>query len=600
MLARSPVTPVVNRPPVVLDGHISYGQSWRSNAFLNFDSFGLNENGPLALKVSSIGAFLGPGPMPASAGINLSSLPIGTINYPGSDYFMIGRCAVLAQQLLRIRDGAMAVPQELEFCTAFPGSTWNSGLGGGLAPGSVFTGSISGTILTVESMTSGYVAGGQLLAAAGVNPLTRVYANLTLAAEGMEHLRMDNPDDLDIQQLIPGGVGTYQLGINFASLEATFTGTGPAASFKATSTYGTMTVTQILSGTLAVGQVISGGVLPAGTIFLSQISGAPGDVGQYVLALPQTVSSRSMQGKGTSWTNMLSILAAIVPGSGCFPTSAYTNLLISSVGYTQGGSVTATTAGKVNDLTDMTVQFDALNLNTVPLKFYYGLPAAITSATVFDQSVWGTYVFCRTHAPGMGGTYSGRVYASGPSYPWQFNGADNIHTGDYGSSRWGEIEGYARWLVQDKGIPWTPLWRPLTGGAITRAGQTITVPWARPTGPDFAAAVLSFQSDINDGVRVLPQMGFHVKRGGVDLTVTPTISGMNVLLAITETISAGDSLEVSYAWYGPGGPSPGISSGVGGNLVMNGPNSVLYPNGWQGTAKTIDCWAWPFVETMTA
>jgi hypothetical protein len=86
----------------------------------------------------------------------------------------------------------------------------------------------------------------------------------------------------------------------------------------------------------------------------------------------------------------------------------------------------------------------------------------------------------------------------------------------------------------------------------------------------------------------------------VDLTVAPAISGINVILAVTETISPGDSLEVSYAWYGPGGPNPGANSGVGGNLVMHGPPSVLFPNGHNGATKTIDAWAWPFVETVTA
>ena len=590
------------RAPVTIDAHISYGQSWRSNIFPTFDAFGLNEAGPTPLMASSIGAFLGPGPMPNSAGISLTGLPIGTTNYKGSDVFALGRCAVLAQQLLRVRDGAV-VPRELEVCTAYPGSTWHSGLGGGLAPGSVFSGSISGTTLTVDSMTSGYVTPGQIVSAAGVNATTRVYANLTLAADAAvaEHLLADNPADLDIAQLIPGGVGTYQLTVMFTSLELLFTGTGPAASFTATASYGALTVTSILSGSLAVNQVISGGAIPVGTIIQQQLSGTPGGLGTYLLGLPQTVTSRSMQGKGTSWTNMLSILAATVPGAGCFPTPAYTNWLPSSVGYTQGGSQPlGTNAEKVADLTDMIGQFDALNINPAPLKFYLSLPSQVSNGGVFDDSIQGTYTFCRMHAPGAGGAYSGRVYATGPSYAYQFNGNDNIHTGDYGSSRWGELEGYARWLVQDKGVQWTPLWRPLTGGAITRAGQVLTVPWARPAGPDFAAGVMSWQSNPQDGIKVWPQMGFHVKRGGVDLTVAPAISGMNVLLTVTETISPGDSLEVSYAWYGPGGTNPGLNSGVGGNLTVNGPNSVLYPNGWNGAAKTIDAWAWPFIETVTA
>jgi hypothetical protein len=595
-------TPVAAVPPVTLDAHISYGQSWRSNSFYSFGGFQLNPNGPTALLVPSLGAFLGPGPMPGSAGISLPGLPNGTTNYKPPDYFMMGRCAILAQELLRIRDGLSPLPQVLEFCTAYPGSTWHSGGGGGLAPGSTFTGSISGLTLTVESMGTGYVAGGQPIVAAGVNAQTRVYANLTLAADAAlaEHLSHDNPDNLGAQQLTPGGAGTYQLALTFTSITAAFTGTGPAATFTASCSQGIMAVSSIASGSLAVNQVIAGGTLPAGSIIQQQIDGTPGGIGTYLLGLPQTATSRAMVGQGVSWTNMVSILNAIPPGKGAFPTRNYTDALVSSIGYTQGGSADGTRAGKEADLTDMLVQFDALNLNPTPLKLYLALPSQVSTATVNTDTVDGTQSFARKNAPGMGGPYSGRVYASGPSYAYQFNGGDNIHTGDYGSSRWGEIEGYARWCVQDKGVQWTPLWRPLTGEAITRSGQVLTVPFARPTGPDFAAGVLSWQSNADDGIKVWPQYGFHVKRGGADLTVAPSFSGMNVLLTITETINSGDALEVSYAWYGPGGPNPGISSGVGGNLVMHGPPSVLYPNGWHGVSKTIEAWAWPFIETVTA
>jgi len=594
------LVPVIVPPATTLDGHISYGQSWRVNGFADFDGFGLNENGPIAFLVPSMGAFLGPGPLPGSAGISLFTLPSGTTNYKGNDLITIGRCAPLAQQLLRIRDGA-SVPSILEFCAGYPSSTWHSGAGGGLSPGATFVGSISGLTLTVESMTSGYVAGGQPIIASGVHPFTRVYANLTLAADAElpEHLAHDNPDQLGAQQLIPGGVGTYQLSLTFTSLAAPFTGTGPAASFTASANQGLLTVTAIASGSLAVNQVISGGSMPVGTIIQQQLSGATGGLGTYLLGLPQTIASRTMIGQGVSWGNMVSILNTTPAGKGVFPTREYTNISISSVGYTQGSSVDNTNAGKVSDLTDMMVQLDALNLNATPLKVYIGLPAANSGATVASDSYQGSYAFCRTHAPGMGGAYSGRVYATAPSYAWQFIGTDNIHTGDYGTTRWGEIEGYVRWLVQDKGVQWTPLWRPLTGGAITRSGQVVTVPFARPTGPDFASAVMSFQSNADDGIKVWPQNGFHVRRASAELTVAPAISGMNVLLTIAEAINAGDVLEVSYAWYGPGGPNPGPNSGIGGNLVMNGPPSALYPNGWNGAGKTVDAWAWPFIETVT-
>ena len=384
--------------------------------FYSFGGFQLNPNGPTAFLVASLGAFLGPGPMPGSVGISLTGLPVGTTNYKASDYFQQGRCAVLAQQLLRIRDGATP-PAAYLFCTAYPGSTWHSGGGGGLAPGSAFTGSISGLTLTVESLTSGFVAGGQPIVAAGVNPMVRVYANLTLArdAELPEHLAYDNVENLTAQQLTPGGVGTYQTALTFTSISAPFSGTGPAASFTATANNGVMAVSAIASGSLAVNQVIAGGTLPVRSIIQQQIDGTPGGVGTYLLGLPQTVASEAMVGKGVSWTNMVAILNAIPPGKGAFPTVSYSNALISSVGYTQGGSADGTRAGKEADLTDMLVQFDALGLNLTPIKLYLALPSVVSNSTIFTDTVDGTQSFARTNALRQGQILiRAGAYASGP------------------------------------------------------------------------------------------------------------------------------------------------------------------------------------------
>jgi hypothetical protein len=249
----------------------------------------------------------------------------------------------------------------------------------------------------------------------------------------------------------------------------------------------------------------------------------------------------------------------------------------------------------------MLTLYDAMSLPgtaTTPLNFYFCMPAGISNSTVYAVSNMGTLQFCRDNAPGQGGTWSGRAFFSSISYAWQFNGNDNIHTGDYGTTRWGEWEGYAKHLVEDLGVPWTPLWRPLSGGAITRVGQVVSVPFARPNSPDFATTPMVWQNNRDDGVKEWPAKGFHVVRSGVQLTVTPAINGLSVDLTIAETINAGDVLEVSYAWYGPGGPNPSTDPGLGGNLCMNGPASVLYPQGWNGAAKTLDAWAVPFIETV--
>jgi hypothetical protein len=68
---------------------------------------------------------------------------------------------------------------------------------------------------------------------------------------------------------------------------------------------------------------------------------------------------------------------------------------------------------------------------------------------------------------------------------------------------------------------------------------------------------------------------------------------MTVRVAVAETLRPGDVLEVSNAMYGPGGTNPGANSGIGSNLAMKGPHSVLFTN------KTIDAWSWPFLENVT-
>jgi hypothetical protein len=136
-----------------------------------------------------------------------------------------------------------------------------------------------------------------------------------------------------------------------------------------------------------------------------------------------------MLGNGVSWNNMLASGAADT-GAGCFPTKVYTNLLVSSVGYTQGGSAD-TNAGKVADLTEMTEEFDGLGfdaINTARLKFYYGRRRRSRLRQRPRQQSWHLHILSHARA-WREWRWFGPVYASGPSYPYQFNGSDNIHTG---------------------------------------------------------------------------------------------------------------------------------------------------------------------------
>jgi hypothetical protein len=427
--------------PITLDGHISYGQSWRTNWFVDFARWNLNPQ-PQTLIAAHVPyplATFPPGPMSIGAGINLASPPNGFTGYPASgapldgSAFSIGRCSILAQQLYRVRSGSIPLKPIFEACFAYPGSTWDSGGGGGLKPG------------------------------------------------------------------------------------------------------------------------------------------------------------------GTSWTNQTTAMADIL---GLLPSGIYSGLHVNSIGYTQGGAADGTIATKKQNLTDMMVAYDAYGWPGGPIQIYLGIAAPISNATSFDNggtnpSGYGTYLWARDNLPSGSGAYANRAFATTPWYQWPFDGVSNIHSNDYGTIRHGEVEGYVRYLVRDKRYSWTPLWRdPAT--PLSMSGQTIVIPFTRPPGPDFVSSPMEFSYDSTDGIRQWPQQGFHVFRGGTELTLQSiTISGLTVLIMVSETVSTGDNLEVSYAWYGPGGPNPGTCSGVGGNLNMAGPDSAFF------VGKKLRSWGWPFKEAIT-
>lgn len=128
--------------------------------------------------------------------------------------------------------------------------------------GATFTGAIAVTtgILTASALT-GYLAPGDTLAGAGVPAGTIILSQLTGTA---------------------GAAGTYQTSIVTA-----------VASVAMTSFGNTLDVTAVGSGTLLVGDAITGTGVPANATIFSQLSGATGGVGVYTLSLPSTAYAAS-------------------------------------------------------------------------------------------------------------------------------------------------------------------------------------------------------------------------------------------------------------------------------------------------------------------
>lgn len=591
--------------------YLHLGQSWVVNQFDAFSVHGFDPQSQrlIAAYVTSMGLPNPvPGPLPNGAGVNLPGSVIGFTGYASTDLITVGRCAVLAENLWEAANGYVPAPK-LEICTGYPGSTWTSGGGGGLAPGPTLVGaSISGNTLTVASTPSdGVVAAGQWVNGTGIT--VNKHAILAYGSGGTSGT---------------GGAGTYQIGVIAHA-------TGTATVSNGSSGSGNiLSVSAIASGAIVAGDLVNIAGLPAGATVASFGTGGTtgsGGTGTYQLsqsalistgiaftsgAGPGSIGPATLTANGVSWTNMQSILSQIstLAPPYRFVGQGLVNKLFAPtykrVGYIQGGSTDATLTGKLYDLGDATngliARMDGLNIAPAgTLKYDLSHPAEISNTTTANVSDYGTIAFARTHAPGAGGAYSGRVFLMASAYPWPFSGINdtgygNIHTGPYGSARHGEIIGLARFQMNRLGIPWTPLWLSLTNN-ITVSGNTITIPFDKPSGPFFTGNLV-WLSDANDGIKVWPNYGFSVS-GPAGSISNVAIVGSTVVITWSTTIMTGTAATIGYCQVGPGGNNPGLCTGVGGNLAIVGPPSVLFPSG-TGAGATANAWAIPFTATVTA
>lgn len=137
----------------------------------------------------------------------------------------------------------------------------------------VFTGSTSGTTLTVTAITNGTIAAGQSLFGVGVTNETVI----TALGTGT------------------GGIGTYTINLSqtVASVQMNSTTVGAQVTGSISTT--TLTVTAVASGTLFVGQTIQGTGVTALTIITALGTGT-GGVGTYTVSTSQTVSSTTLYG----------------------------------------------------------------------------------------------------------------------------------------------------------------------------------------------------------------------------------------------------------------------------------------------------------------
>lgn len=133
------------------------------------------------------------------------------------------------------------------------------------------TGSIAENVLTVTAVGSGTIVPGATISGSGVVSGTKIVRQIAGTT---------------------GGVGTYQVDVLQTVASTTVSGA-----------YGTMTVSAVASGSLAVGDVLSGANVTAGT-YITALGTGTGGTGTYIVSPTQTAASATVNATGgveTKW-----------------------------------------------------------------------------------------------------------------------------------------------------------------------------------------------------------------------------------------------------------------------------------------------------------
>jgi hypothetical protein len=154
----------------------------------------------------------------------------------------------------------------------------------------VFTGSISGTTLTVTAVTNGTIGINQALFGVGVSQETVI----TALGTGT------------------GGAGTYTVNLSQAVTSEQMNSATAGAVVTGSISGTTLTVTAVTSGTLYVGQTIQGSTVTAQTIITALGTGT-GGAGTYTVNNSQTVTSRTLY--GLNWSVLPSTDGAFQGGT---------------------------------------------------------------------------------------------------------------------------------------------------------------------------------------------------------------------------------------------------------------------------------------------
>lgn len=164
------------------------------------------------------------------------------------------------------------------------------------------TGSIAGNVLNVTAVASGQLVPGAVLSGPGVTTGTQITSQLSGTT---------------------GGIGTYAVSISQV-----------VASTTITAGYGTLTVSAIISGTLAIGQTLAGSGVTSGTQITGLGTGS-GLTGTYFVSPSQTFASGAITATPTP------VVVSFDSVSGAFIVTSGIVGPASSVGFATGSAASA-------------------------------------------------------------------------------------------------------------------------------------------------------------------------------------------------------------------------------------------------------------------
>jgi hypothetical protein len=224
-----------------------------------FSGFDGSDSKPAALLVvqypaTAVAAYLRGGNISGMSNVTLQSLS-GSLNI-NVDGTVRSNASISLSGSASFSAAATTIQAALSVPTIVTGIT------GSIGPSTTsFTASISGQVMYVTAVASGTIVDGGSVTGTGVSANTIVTGQLSGVA---------------------GGAGTYAVSVSQI-----------AASAAMTETYGTLTVTGTPTGTIAIGQTVSGTGVAAGTT-ISALGTGVGGSGTYICSQSQTVLSQAM------------------------------------------------------------------------------------------------------------------------------------------------------------------------------------------------------------------------------------------------------------------------------------------------------------------